>query len=87
LGLLALPDEFDAKASAVETTALKPYQPASFTRGTAHQPPYGGCDGRIEINSNCVVRSMRAVVLSRKNSLFADSNEGAGKLGFPLPRL
>jgi hypothetical protein len=33
------------------------------------------------------VRSMRAVVLSRKNSLFAGSNEGAGKLGFPLPRL
>jgi transposase len=34
-------------------------------------------DGRIEIDSNSVERSMRPVSLSRKNSLFAGSNEGA----------
>ena len=34
-------------------------------------------DGRIEIDSNCVERSMRPVALSRKNSLFAGSHEGA----------
>jgi transposase len=34
-------------------------------------------DGRIEIDSNSVERSMRPVVLSRKNSLFAGSDEGA----------
>ncbi len=34
-------------------------------------------DGRIEIDSNCVERSMRPVALSRKNALFAGSNEGA----------
>lgn len=34
-------------------------------------------DGRIEIDSNCVERSMRPIALSRKNSLFAGSNEGA----------
>ena len=34
-------------------------------------------DGRIEIDSNCVERSMRPVALSRKNSLFAGSDEGA----------
>ena len=33
-------------------------------------------DGRIEIDSNSVERSMRPVVLSRKNSLFAGSDEG-----------
>ncbi|MBV8616054.1 MAG: IS66 family transposase, partial [Acetobacteraceae bacterium] len=34
-------------------------------------------DGRIEIDSNSVERSMRPVVLSRKNSLFAGSDVGA----------
>jgi transposase len=33
-------------------------------------------DGRIEIDSNSVERSMRPVALSRKNSLFAGSDEG-----------
>jgi transposase len=34
-------------------------------------------DGRIEIDSNSVERAMRPVALTRKNSLFAGSNEGA----------
>src|SRR5215213_6312850 len=34
-------------------------------------------DGRIEIDSNTVERSMRPVALTRKNALFAGSNEGA----------
>jgi transposase len=34
-------------------------------------------DGRIEIDSNPVERAMRPVALTRKNSLFAGSNEGA----------
>ena len=34
-------------------------------------------DGRIEINSNTVERSMRPVALNRKNALFAGSDEGA----------
>jgi transposase len=34
-------------------------------------------DGRVEIDSNIVERSMRPVSLSRKNSLFAGSDEGA----------
>lgn len=34
-------------------------------------------DGRIEINSNTVERSMRPIALSRKNALFAGSDEGA----------
>ena len=34
-------------------------------------------DGRIEIDNNSVERSMRPIVLSRKNSLFAGSDEGA----------
>ena len=34
-------------------------------------------DGRIEINSNSVERAMRPVALTRKNALFAGSNEGA----------
>jgi hypothetical protein len=34
-------------------------------------------DGRIEIDNNSVERAMRPVCLSRKNSLFAGSNEGA----------
>jgi transposase len=33
-------------------------------------------DGRIEIDSNCVERSMRPIALSRKNALFAGSDEG-----------
>ena len=33
-------------------------------------------DGRIEIDTNSVERSMRPVALSRKNSLFAGSDEG-----------
>ena len=34
-------------------------------------------DGRIELDTNSVERAMRPVALSRKNSLFAGSNEGA----------
>ena len=34
-------------------------------------------DGRIELDSNTVERAMRPVALSRKNSLFAGSDEGA----------
>jgi transposase len=34
-------------------------------------------DGRIEIDSNSVERAMRPVALTRKNALFAGSNEGA----------
>ena len=34
-------------------------------------------DGRIELDTNCVERAMRPVALSRKNALFAGSNEGA----------
>src|SRR3954452_8331843 len=34
-------------------------------------------DGRIEIDSNSAERAMRPVALTRKNSLFAGSNEGA----------
>ena len=34
-------------------------------------------DGRVEIDSNTVERSMRPVVLNRKNALFAGSDEGA----------
>ncbi len=34
-------------------------------------------DGRIEIDSNTVERSMRGIALSRKNALFAGSDEGA----------
>src|SRR5215213_1562505 len=34
-------------------------------------------DGRIEIDSNTVERSMRSVALNRKNALFAGSDEGA----------
>ena len=33
-------------------------------------------DGRVEIDSNTVERSMRPVALSRKNALFAGSDEG-----------
>jgi hypothetical protein len=34
-------------------------------------------DGRIEIDSNTVERSMRSIALNRKNALFAGSDEGA----------
>jgi transposase len=34
-------------------------------------------DGRIEIDSNTVERSMRGIALNRKNALFAGSDEGA----------
>ncbi len=34
-------------------------------------------DGRLEIDSNTVERSMRGIALSRKNALFAGSDEGA----------
>ena len=34
-------------------------------------------DGRVEIDTNSVERAMRPVALSRKNSLFAGSDEGA----------
>jgi transposase len=34
-------------------------------------------DGRVEIDSNTVERSMRPIVLNRKNALFAGSDEGA----------
>ena len=34
-------------------------------------------DGRIEIDSNAVERSMRPIALSRKNALFAGSDDGA----------
>ena len=34
-------------------------------------------DGRIEIDSNTVERSMRPIALNRKRALFAGSDEGA----------
>ena len=34
-------------------------------------------DGRIEIDSNCVERSIRGIALSRKNALFAGHDQGA----------
>ena len=34
-------------------------------------------DGRIEIDSNTVERSIRGIALGRKNSLFAGNDEGA----------
>ena len=34
-------------------------------------------DGRIDLDTNCVERSMRPVALSRKNALFAGSDDGA----------
>jgi hypothetical protein len=33
-------------------------------------------DGRIEIDSNAVERSIRPIALNRKNALFADSDGG-----------
>ena len=38
-------------------------------------------DGRIEIDSNTVERAMRPIALSRKNALFAGSDEGAENWG------
>ena len=38
-------------------------------------------DGRIEIDSNTVERSMRPIALNRKNALFAGSGRRGGKLG------
>jgi hypothetical protein len=35
-------------------------------------------DGCIELDANCVERSIRPIALSRKNSLFAGSDEGGG---------
>src|SRR5262249_13377311 len=34
-------------------------------------------DGRIELDTNSIERAMRPICLSRKNSLFAGSDEGA----------
>jgi transposase len=34
-------------------------------------------DGRIEIDSNTVERAMRPIALTRKNALFAGSDDGA----------
>ena len=34
-------------------------------------------DGRVELDTNTVERAMRPIALSRKNSLFAGSDEGA----------
>jgi transposase len=34
-------------------------------------------DGRVEIDNNCIERTMRPIALNRKNSLFAGSDEGA----------
>ncbi|TBZ97250.1 IS66 family transposase (plasmid) [Rhizobium sp. WSM1274] len=35
-------------------------------------------DGRIEIDSNVVERSIRPIALNRKNALFAGSDAGKG---------
>ena len=40
-------------------------------------------DGRIELDNNSVERAMRPVCLSRKNSLFAGSDDGAENWGPP----
>jgi transposase len=40
-------------------------------------------DGRIEIDSNTVERAMRAIALTRKNALFAGSEEGAENWAMP----
>jgi hypothetical protein len=50
--------------------------------GRLHRNPQVGLerflnDGRIELDNNSVERAMRPVCLSRKNSLFAGSDEGA----------
>ena len=38
-------------------------------------------DGRIEIDSNTVERSMRPIALNRKNALFAGHDQGAENWG------
>ena len=38
-------------------------------------------DGRIEIDSNIVERSIRPIALNRKNALFAGSDEGGANWG------
>ena len=38
-------------------------------------------DGRIEIDNNTVERAMRPIALSRKNALFAGSDEGGAAWG------
>lgn len=38
-------------------------------------------DGRIELDSNAVERSMRPIALTRKNALFAGDDEGAWNWG------
>ena len=38
-------------------------------------------DGRIELDTNSVERAMRPVALSRKNALFAGSDEGGERWG------
>ena len=38
-------------------------------------------DGRIELDTSCVERAMRPVALSRKNALFAGSDEGGANWG------
>ena len=38
-------------------------------------------DGRVEIDSNVVERSIRPIALSRKNALFAGSDQGGGHWG------
>ncbi|MGY3488051.1 hypothetical protein ACVW1C_005934 [Bradyrhizobium sp. USDA 4011] len=35
------------------------------------------CDGRVEVDSNTVERSMRQIVMGRRNSLFSESEGGA----------
>jgi hypothetical protein len=43
-------------------------------------------DGRIEIDSNTVERSIRPIALNRKNALFAGSDEGASYCSSRHPR-
>ena len=38
-------------------------------------------DGRIELDTNIVERSIRPIVLNRKNALFAGHDQGRGELG------
>lgn len=38
-------------------------------------------DGRIELGSNAVERTIRAIVLNRQNALFAGHDAGGAKLG------
>ena len=69
----------------------QPVQPQRLTGATAHRtggrapeggfamwgfPGYGIDDGRIELDTNTVERSIRPLALNRKNTLFAGSDEG-----------